>query len=251
MIHREERGPVSVLRIEHGKVQALDLELLQELTGALASFEGSASRACVITGTGASFSAGVDLFRILDGGRAYVERFLPALDEMLHAMFAAEKPIVAAVNGHAIAGGCIMACACDQRVMARGKGRVGVPELLVGVPFPSLALEIVRFATPAQHLQELVYGGATYAVDDALGRGLVDEVVEAEALLERAIDVATRFAGVPSGSFALVKRQLRSCVLERWRASREHDDQVREAWCAVETHAAIRRYLEQTIGKSR
>jgi enoyl-CoA hydratase len=251
MIHREERGPVAVLRVEHGKVQALDLELLIELTRALDEFERSPARAAVITGTGSSFSAGVDLFRILDGGREYVARFLPALDEMLRALFASRKPVVAAVNGHAIAGGCIVACACDHRLMARGKGRIGVPELLVGVPFPSLPLAIVRFATPVQHLQELVLGGATYAADEALARGLIDAVVDPDALIARACDIAAKLANVPPRSFALVKRDLRAPVLERWPQMREHDAEVREAWCAPETHAAIRRYLEQTLGKSR
>ena len=221
------------------------------LTSALAEFGSSGSRACVLTGTSSSFSAGVDLYRILDGGRPYIERFLPALDEMLQTLFAVEKPIVAALNGHAIAGGCIIACACDYRLMSRGTVRIGVPELLVGVPFPSLALSIVRFATPVQHLQELVYSGAIYLADDALARGLVDAIVAPDELLARATEIAVAFAQAPSTAFALVKRELRAPVLERWRLLREHDRLVGEAWCADETHAAIRRYLEQTIGKKR
>ena len=249
MIHREQHGAVTLLRLEHGKVQALDLELLREITLVLKAVASSPARACVITGTGSSLSAGVDLWRILDGGRAYIEPFLDALDEAFAALFALELPVVAAVNGHAIAGGGIIACACDRRVMARGKGRIGVPELLVGVPFPVLPLEIMRFATPAQHLQELVNGGANHLADEALARGLVDEVVEPEALIPRALAIAEQLASIPATSFALVKRQLRAPVLERWRAMREHDERVREAWCAQETHAAIRGYLERTLGK--
>ena len=94
--------------------------------------------------------------------------FLPAMNQAFEALFAFPKPVVAAVNGHAIAGGCIMACCADYRIMAREPGRIGIPELLVGVPFPVVPLEIVRFATPPQHLQALIYRGLTLTADDAL-----------------------------------------------------------------------------------
>jgi len=70
--------------------------------------------------------------------------------------------VVAAVNGHAIAGGCILVSACDHRVMNAERGRIGVTELLVGVPFPVTALEILRFAAGTHRLQELIYNGRTY-----------------------------------------------------------------------------------------
>jgi enoyl-CoA hydratase len=251
MIEQSRRGDIAVLTMAHGKANALDIELLEAITAQFGKLRAAPERAVVLTGQGRMFSAGVDLPRLADGGPDYVRRFLPALHRLYETVFFFPKPVVAAVNGHAIAGGCIVACACDHRLMARGKGRIGVPELLVGVPFPSLPLAIVRFATPVQHLQELVLGGATYAADEALARGLIDAVVDPDALIARACDIAAKLANVPPRSFALVKRDLRAPVLERWPQMREHDAEVREAWCAPETHAAIRRYLEQTLGKSR
>src|ERR1700722_9898216 len=85
--------------------------------------------------------------------------------------------LVAALNGHAIAGGCVLACCADRRIMAQGSGRIGITELLVGVPFPALAFEIVRFAVPARYLPEFTFGAATYDTDAALQRGCVDAVV--------------------------------------------------------------------------
>ena len=93
--------------------------------------------------------------------------------------------MVAAVNGHAIAGGCVIARAADARLMAEGAGRIGVPELLVGVPFPAAALEVVRFAVPREKVQSLIYTGRTLSAEEALGAGLVDEVVAPGALLAR------------------------------------------------------------------
>src|SRR5262245_20876014 len=109
----------------------MDLEFCTAIAGRVAECEADPSVAAVlITGQAQIFSAGVDLVRVVEGGAAYVRQFLPALGASLHAVFACSKPVVVAVNGHAIAGGCILACAADYRVMARGPGRIGIPELI-------------------------------------------------------------------------------------------------------------------------
>ncbi len=250
MIEREERDGVAVVRLAHGKASALDAELLEAFADELGTVAESDARAVVLTGTGSIFSAGVDLFRVLDGGPEYVTRFLPGLRTAIRSLFTFPKPVVAAVNGHAIAGGCILASACDYRLMARGGGRIGVPELIVGVPFPSLPLEVMRFAVPANRLQEIVYTGRTYDPDAALACGLVDELVEPDALVERASAVARDFAAIPPSAFALAKRQLRSPTLQRADTyAITNDDDALAAWSSPETHAHIRGYLERTIGK--
>src|SRR3990172_6187756 len=154
MIVREDRGSVAVLRMEHGKVNAIDVELFTELKEQLEAVERSEAVAAVLAGTGKAFSAGVDLFRLLQESENYVSGFLPVLVAGLEKLFLFPKPLVAAVNGHAIAGGCLMAFACDYRVAAGGAGTMGVPELLVGVPFPPLALEIMRFVVSHESLQK-------------------------------------------------------------------------------------------------
>ncbi|MCE0761444.1 enoyl-CoA hydratase/isomerase family protein [Pseudonocardia kujensis] len=138
MIAREQRGAVTVLTIEHGPVSAMDLELCRALTAELSMVTGPV----VLTGAGRAFSAGVDLRRLLDGGTAYVREFLPALDELITAVFALNVPVVAAVNEHAITGGAVLAAAAERVLMADGRGRFEAPELTVGVAFPQSALEM-------------------------------------------------------------------------------------------------------------
>lgn len=250
MIHREDRDGIAVLRIEHGKANALDAELLEGLEERLRELESDRPEAVVLTGTGSIFSAGVDLFRVLDGGAGYLERFLPAIGRGLERLFAFPGPVVAAVNGHAIAGGCILACACDLKVMAEGDGRIGVPELRVGVPFPVAALEILRFAVPAQHLQKLAYVGRTYGPRDALAWGLVDELVPPERLMGRALDAARELAAIPEGSFELTKTHVRRPALERIRGYRgEIDPRVADLWAEETIHHHVREYLDRTIGR--
>jgi enoyl-CoA hydratase len=247
MLHISRRDAIALLRLEHGKAHALDLELVRAIADSLTELERDDTiRACVLTGTGGIFSAGVDLHRLLDGGAAYAREFVPAMVDAFRRLFAFSRPSIAAINGHAIAGGCVLAAACDVRVMARGRGTVGVPELHVGVPFPLVAIEILRFATSAATLQELVYRGKTFGVEDAQARGLIDEVVEPHRLLERACEVAEEMSFEPVSRFRITKRQIRGPALAAMAAhAAETDAEVIREWQRPETIAAIRAYLDR------
>jgi enoyl-CoA hydratase len=153
--------------------------------------------------------------------------------------------LVVAINGHAIAGGCVLACCADRRIMTRGGGRMGITELLVGVPFPALAFEIVRFAVPGRYLPEFTYTGATYDVDTSLARGWVDELVEANAL--RA--VAQEMARLSPKAFTQAKKQLRQEVCERVERDGAMTDQaVTDIW--TDALGYVRDYVARTLNKS-
>ena len=248
MIARSQHEGVLTLRLAHGKASALDVELLDALRGEL---DGAAAdvRAVILTGTGPIFSAGVDLFRLTREGADYVRRFLPLLSRCLRALFTFSRPVVAAVNGHAIAGGCVLALVCDARLMAEGAGKIGVPELLVGVPFPAAALEVVRFAVPPDKVQSLINTGRTLSAREALAAGLVDEVVAPEALQARAQELARQLALIPPQAFRLTKQALRAPALERIEKGEALDREVIEVWAAPATLAHVREYLRRTLGK--
>lgn len=249
MVHLDERDGSRWLRMESGKVQALDLELVEDLRHALDDARGAGAPPLVLTGTGSSFSAGVDLFRIVGEGHGYVTRFLPALGDLLFELFTYPGPVVSAVNGHAVAGGALVAWCGDLRVMAEGKGRIGVPELRVGVPFPAVAVEILRFATGGSGLQALAYVGRTLPPGEALAAGLVDEVCTVEMLDDRAGRAAASLAGIPRESFAITKRALRRPFVDAVRRDGATvDADILAAWRRPETFDAIRGYLHRTFG---
>ena len=232
MLITEDRDDVAVLRIQHGRVGALDVELLNALAEAVTESD----RALVITGTGSSFSAGVDLRRILDGGRPYTEELLTALSRTYRVLFDHPRPTVAAVNGHAIAGGCVLALACDLLLMSGG--RIGLTELAVGVPFPTAALEVVRHVLGSRTGQVLL-GAQTGDREWALATGLVDELAEPRELLPRAVTLATELAARSRESYRLAKVQLHRPANAAIEATVTGEEAVLAGWASDDTRLRI------------
>ncbi len=251
MIDLKNDGDVAVVTIRHGKANALDIELCEGLAKCFEELRSSDARAVVVTGQGRIFSAGVDLIRLSAAGADYVRAFLPSLHRLYDAVFFLPKPVVAAINGHAIAGGCVLACCADRRIMAQGNGRIGITELQVGVPFPALAFEIVRFAVPSRYLPEFTFGAATYDTDVALQRGWVDAVVPAEALMGEAMAAARQLARLSPAAFAQAKKQLRQGISESVaRSGSATDKSVTDIWAAPESLGYIRDYVARTLKKT-
>ena len=242
-------GGITVLTMKHGKANALDTEFCETLAARLSELARANAKAVVLTGQGTMFCAGVDLKRVSASGADYIRAFLPSLHKLYDTAFNFPKPLVAAINGHAIAGGAVLACCADRRIMAAG--RIGITELLVGVPFPGLAYEVVRFAVPPRYLPEFTFSGATYDTNAALQRGWVDELAEPYEVVEDAIAVAQELAALSPPAFAQAKKQLRQSVNERYaHDGAETDAAVTDIWCAPEALARIRDYVERTLRKS-
>jgi enoyl-CoA hydratase len=251
MIDVAMKEGIAVLTMRHGKANALNIEFCDALAQHLSDLARGDAKAVLLTGQGTMFSAGVDLKRASSGGADYLRKFLPSLHRLYNAAFNLPKPLIAAINGHAIAGGAVLAACADRRIMVRGKARIGTTELQVGVPFPALAFEIVRFAVPSRYLPEFTLGAATYGTEDALERGWVDEVVEAEALMPRAFAVAHQYGALSPPAFAQTKKQIRQAVAERYAQSGEvTDETVTGIWCADATLGYLRDYVARMLKKS-
>jgi enoyl-CoA hydratase/carnithine racemase len=237
-------GSVAAVELARGKVNALDVELLDELEATLEHLAHDVDvRAMVLTGSGRVFSAGVDLRRVVEADDGYVERLVVSLGRAFEALFAFPKPTVAAVNGAAVAGGCILACACDRRVMADG-ARMGASELVVGVPFPASALEILRFSCGSR-CEDVVYTGQLFDAAGAMAMGLVHEVHPGEGVLARATAVAAELGALAPQAYRLAKEQLRRPALERMRADAATlDGEVAREWGAAHTAGRLRAQLD-------
>jgi enoyl-CoA hydratase len=238
-VELEQRGGITIVRLAHGKVNALDVELLAAIAGTFSGLDSG--QPVVLTGAGRAFSAGVDLKRIADGGMDYVKVFRPALARAVKAVFDHPGPVVAAVNGHAIAGGCVLAAACDIRYMSGGQ--IGLSEMRVGVPFPAIAFEMMRHVIgPAA--RRLVLDARLLSTQEALAIGLVDHVAAPESLLDEALAEAERLGKISPAVYEHTKRLIQKParqLIEGITAAEE--DMATALWGSPETQAAINGFM--------
>jgi enoyl-CoA hydratase len=232
---------VRVLTLSSGPVNALDVEVLDELTEAFRDLARSGGAALVVTGAGRAFSAGVDLSSVVQGGADYTDRLVPALSNTFDALFGYPGPTVAAINGAAIAGGGVLACACDRRLIGPN-AQIGATEVRVGVPFPVAALEVVRYAC-GDRAEEALLGGRTYRGADAVAAGLAHRVV-AEDLVGAAVAEASELGAIPAGAYRHTKAQLRAPALARMHDAEAIDSEVRQMWGSDQTQQGLAAYLE-------
>ncbi|NNE07169.1 MAG: enoyl-CoA hydratase/isomerase family protein [Gemmatimonadetes bacterium] len=251
MISLTENTDLTIVRMDDGKANAMSLAFCEKLTETMRAAE-ALKRPVVLTGAGRIFSAGVDLPLLVREGEEYVRAFLPALDRAFASVAFASVPVVAAVNGHAIAGGCVLTCACDYRVLVDRGASIGVPELRVGVPFPHLPFEIMRASLPPEHFREVVLLGRNYDPAGALAHGLVDILEPASALLETAEETARQLGSVPAATFRFTKEQLLAPLRARLREAAKTDGEALALWTSPAAAAAITKFIETTIrGKAR
>lgn len=250
MFEIKQKGQLIHIRMSHGKANTMDYEFCRDLAVKFRELAAQDVSACVLSGQGKIFSAGADLVRAIKEPEDYMTRYFPALVELFKSVFEFPKPVVAAVNGHAIAGGCVLAACCDYRLMVANRGLIGIPELLVGVPFPAIAMEVIRSCVNPADFHRMVYRAETFTADRALRIGLVDEVVDEGKILDSAQAVAEQLATIPPDVFLLTKRQLRRPITASLDADASgYNQAVEKNWNSKTTRLRIEQYVERTLRK--
>lgn len=204
----------------------------------------AAGRPLLLTGAGPAFSAGLNLKEVATLDRAGAVRFLEVLDRLVNALYTYPGPTVAWVNGHAIAGGCVLALACDYRVAAPDPScLVGLNEVALGLHFPPRILDLVRRRVPSEHLETVVLGAGLVAPTEALRLGLLDAVREdAEA---HARERLTVLASHPFEAYARTKRALRPALTATPGDLAAFDKQGLASWTSQELKAKIATILRR------
>jgi enoyl-CoA hydratase/carnithine racemase len=227
----EQRGDVALVRVDRPPANALDLELLGEVTAAAVELQAAAPGAVVLTGREGFFSAGLDLKLVptLDGAgqRAMVE----GVNRVAGAWYAFPRPVVCAVNGHAIAGGLVIALCGDYRVGCTS-GKLGLTELRAGVPYPAVPMAVVRAELSAAAARVLALRSHLVDPEEALALGMLDELTAPEDVLERALVVAAEMAELPREAYAATKRELRGETIARIERVLEEGDPLVGSWLA-------------------
>jgi enoyl-CoA hydratase len=242
----EKHDDVCVLRMNTGKANAISADFLERLNAKLDEVLAMRARAVVLTGTGSAFSAGLDLPSLVDLSQKQIESFMVHFDATMLRVFELPLPVIAAINGHAIAGGCVLGLQADHRFAADTDLRIGLNEVANGLGLPTVVVETLRFAVPSQSLGAIALEGRVVDPHAACALGLVDEVVPQRALLEHAIDKARVLARAPGRAYAVIKQALRAPVVERVRADHPSDAaRWAEVWCNPETQRAVRELVDR------
>jgi enoyl-CoA hydratase len=200
-------------------------------------------RPVLLRGDGDAFSAGLDLKEVADLDSEGMASFLGLLEDLVLDLYTYPGPTVASINGHAIAGGCVLALACDQRIAVQNpRARIGLNEVALGVRYPPRVMALVRARVPSRCLERVVLGAELHPPDLALELGLVDEVsAEAEAVARACL---VGLASHPADAYRAAKRALREGVLgpaPETQARFERDDLP--VWTSDAVKAQIRAIL--------
>jgi len=236
----ERDGAVAVFRFNRPPANAIDLNFADEIEAAFSDLLAEPDLgAIVVTGSGACFSAGLDLKRVPLYGPAEQRAMVTTINRMISRLYAAPLPVVGAINGHAIAGGLIVALVCDYRVGSSAPCKLGVTEARAGIPFPAAAMTVLRAELAPPVARVLALRADNVDPQTALAWGLVDELQPAERVLPVAVDVARGLARIPRDAYARIKRQLRAAAIAAIDETLARgSDPMLEAWLSAEAPAA-------------
>jgi enoyl-CoA hydratase/carnithine racemase len=220
-------GEVTVLTLHRGKVNALNRPVLQELCSLLEELEiDSSSRALVLTGRGKFFSFGLDVPELYPLPKEDFAEFVRFFTGLYTLIYSYPKPLVAALNGHTIAGGCMLALACDRRLMAEGKGKIALNEITFGSSVFAGSVEMLRACVGGRNAERILLTGEMFSPDRAEALSLVDRVVPAQDLTAVAVEEARGMASGDSVAFTALKHLIRGPVMEIMRE--REGDSIRE-----------------------
>jgi len=214
----ESRDGIRVILMARGKANPLNTEFAEELHQATHEAQGDPSvRAVVLTSASKIFCGGFDLGELAKADQQTFGRFIRTVETLFFELFLLQKPLVAALTGHAVAGGVIIAGAADFRFAAEGSGRMGLPEATLGVHVPRYTLEAMRVSLGDRALTRMALGGDTVPFAEAKELGAIDRVVPEAKLLDEAVAWAAHLGMAPSEVYASIKHDLRSAAVERAR----------------------------------
>jgi enoyl-CoA hydratase len=238
----ERRGPLALLRLDKARGNAIDDRLVEDLLAASRALsEDDGVRGVLLASAHPTlFCPGLDLVALLELDRPALRSFMLRFAEMTWSLFGLSKPMVAAVSGHAVAGGCILALTADYRVLKRG-ARIGLNEVKIGLPLPwSIALLLQATVSP-QGLARVALLGRNFEDEEAVAAGLADEIVGPEGFEEACLVRLEEFAEKDPWAVATTKRYLRSRVIDEMRAKEvAFADDFLDGWFSDATQERVR-----------
>ncbi|MCK4460996.1 MAG: enoyl-CoA hydratase/isomerase family protein [candidate division Zixibacteria bacterium] len=233
---------VAILTLARDKVNAINETLIDDINNELDSLEANTDiDAIVLTGREKFFSFGFDVPELLTLSEEGLRRFLTKHTALLLRLFTFSKPIIAAVNGHATAGGCMLMLACDFRVAAEGRAKIGLNEIDLGVSVFGGSAEMLRYWAGNWCAETILKEGKLYSVVQAANLGMIDAIVPPDRLMSAATDKAREFGGKPKAAYRAIKRLMRGGLADRIALGEEAAlDAFIETWYTEEAQTILK-----------
>ncbi|MGB2990714.1 MAG: enoyl-CoA hydratase/isomerase family protein [Candidatus Zixiibacteriota bacterium] len=247
-IRTENRDGVAVVTLNRGTTNAINRQLVDELTDTLRQLKNDTQvrGAVLVSSNEKFFSIGLDIPQLFELSRDDFGAFYRAFNRLCIDLYTLPKPLVAAITGHATAGGCILALCCDYRFIAQGRKLMGMNEIKLGVPVPYPIDCIFRQLVGVRIAREVVDSGEFYPPDELIGMGMVDQVLPIEQVLPRSIDKVRLLGSYRQEAFEMIKRNrtetVEAEILERLK---EREEFFIECWYSDE----VRRRLKEAMEK--
>jgi enoyl-CoA hydratase len=244
-IRYEKQGSLGILRLDKERGNAINDALLADLAAWVedATRDEGLRGVLLASAHPKLFCPGLDLVTLIELDRESMSGFMGRFAQTLWALYGFLKPMVACINGPAVAGGCILALTADLRVIARG-APIGLNEVKIGVPLPWSVVQLLRASLPPTSLSEVALLGRNFASEDALRVGLVDVVAEREALEQTALERLQEFAEKGALAVGATKGWTRSQTVAAMKA---HEADTAEVWLDAWFSAPTREWLTRTV----
>jgi 3,2-trans-enoyl-CoA isomerase len=237
LVSVSQEDGIATVTLNRGKVNALNETLVEQIRSCFVKLENDKNiKAIIFTAQGKFFSFGFDIPEFLSYPKESFIRYLTRFTNLYTSLFLFPKPIVAALNGHAIAGGCMLALACDSRIMVSGKAKISLNEISFGSSVFAGSVEMLKFCVGQKNAESVLYSGALYSAEEAIHLGLIDQISSSENLMDDARKAAQDFIAKEISAFRAIKGLLRKPVAEEM-VKREKDS-IREfvdIWYSEET----------------
>lgn len=251
MILSIEHGQVQELQLNRPPVNALNGELIVALKETILSATSAGARALILSGTAGRYSGGLDVPILLRMDRAAMAQLWRDFYALLGTIAKSPIPIVAAITGHAPAGGTVLALFCDWRIMAQGDYKIGLNEVQVGIPLPPVLVAGLRRLIGPRQAECLAVSGLLMSPSEALGVRLVDELAPPEQVVNRAREWCERLLALPSEAMTVTRKEVRSDLTALFDVDLEPELQrVIAAWWHPSTQNTLHALVERLKKKA-
>ena len=243
---------LAIITLNRGKSNSLNREMVTELTDMLSNIENDSNIGGVmITGREHFFSAGLDLIELYEYNEEEAKSFWHLFLNFTAKITAFKKPMVAAINGHSPAGGCVIALACDARVMAEGKYIIGLNEVPVGIIVPNAIFHLYSFWLGQATAYRSLLEGKLFSPDEALAIGLVDELVKPESIMTAAERTVRKYMTFERNTWSQSKTNIRRDLIKETSADQSADlELMLQQWWAPSTRAILKTIIDGLQKKS-